>query len=120
MIARLINMAIGTWVFVAAFAFHNPPAQFVSMLILGLLVIAVEVGAMWSNSFRYLDMVLGLYLAISGYILPVNHHFVLWNNLCCGIAIGILSMFRTRLPARRWDLPPTARRHTRRPEEMEA
>lgn len=102
MLARFINILIAMWVIVAAFSYKPPVSQFVSMLIVGVLVMAFEALAFFSNRLRFVDTIVGAWLVLSAFVLPTGSDFVLWNNFFCGVAIVVLSMVRSRVKTGPW------------------
>lgn len=124
MTSRVLNMLIATWIFVAAFAYTIHSGLFVNMIIISLVLVASEVASMWNNSWHVLSMIVGVWLAVSAYLLGTANSFILWNNLIFGALVFVFSAFGRRVPLRRWDLPATARRDDRpidrRGDEVEA
>lgn len=113
MFARFINIFVAMWVLVTAFAFDIPTSQFISMVAVAILVMAVEALSFFANDVRFAATVLGMWLLISGFVLPAPSDFIVWSNFLCGVTIAVLSMVRTRVRQGRW--MPESRRGAEAP-----
>ncbi len=98
----MVNILLATWLFVTAFAFNAATAQFWSLLLVSVLVVAFEALSMWRNELRFVDTVLGLWLVLSVWLLPPRNDFIYWNNIVCGLLIVVMSMIRSRVKHEPW------------------
>lgn len=105
--ARGVNVALGVWLFVSAFIWPHSYAQFTNSWIVGVLVAAVAVIAMWAPPARYLNAALGVWLFISAFALPSVSSATVWNHVIVGIAIFAASLMSTTTRVRTSPTTPT-------------
>ena len=90
--ARTLNVILGVWVFVSAFAWPHPPAAFTNTWIVGLLVAIFALIAMRTPGARFVNTALAIWLFVAAFVLPHVETGSVWNNALCAIAIFILSL----------------------------
>jgi hypothetical protein len=90
--ARTLNVILGVWLFISAFAWPHTPASFTNTWLVGLLVVIFALIAMRTPSTRYVNTALAIWLFISAFALPRASVATAWNNALCAIAIFILSL----------------------------
>ncbi len=99
---RLVNAALGVWLFISAFVWPNSGPQMTNTWVCGVLCVAFAITGMGVPRARYLNTALGVWLYVTAWALPTQHVATLWNNVLCAIAIFVLSLVSsdsTRLPA---------------------
>lgn len=92
MAARVLNVLIGVWLFISAFAWHHSFAQFTNTWILGVLCVVFALVAMQYPWVSYLNTALAVWLFLSAILLPRINTATTWNNLICAIAIFVVSL----------------------------
>jgi hypothetical protein len=79
-IARLLNLILGTWLFVSAFLWDHSAAQRTNTWILGVLIAVFALAAMSAPAFRWVNTVLAVWLFISSWALPHHNFWAMFNN----------------------------------------
>jgi hypothetical protein len=90
--ARVLNVLLGIWLFISAFAWPHSAAQRTNTWIVGVLCVIFALAAMAMSSARYLNTVLAIWLFISAWALPTVSVGTIWNNVLVSIAIFIVSL----------------------------
>jgi hypothetical protein len=99
---RLVNVALGVWLFISAFVWQNSRAQMTNTWICGVLCVVFAITGMGVPRARYFNTALAVWLYVTAWALPTQHIATLWNNVLCAIAIFVLSLVPSdtkRLPA---------------------
>jgi hypothetical protein len=97
---RIVNMALGCWLFMSVLLWPHSRPQFVNALWVGflvLLVAAIAAGAV--ARVRFVNSALGLWLMASTFVLPSEHRGTVWNHLCTGFLVFLVSLL-PNLPER--------------------
>jgi hypothetical protein len=89
---RIINVALGTWLFLSAFAWPHSRAQQTNTWIVGALTVAIAYAGMTVPWARYFNTVLAIWLFISAFVLPKLSVGTVWNNVLVAIAIFCVSL----------------------------
>ncbi|AKT41598.1 SPW repeat domain-containing protein [Chondromyces crocatus] len=89
---RAINVALGVWLFVSAFAWQHAYAQFTNAWVCGVLCTAFAVMALWVSAARHLNTALGIWVVLSAWVLPSTSTLSVWNSVITGIAIFAVSL----------------------------
>jgi hypothetical protein len=89
---RLLNTALGVWLFISAFLWPHTMAQRTNTWILGVLTVIFSLGATNFPQMRYLNTILAVWLFISAWALPNNNAGTVWNNVLVAIAIFVVSL----------------------------
>jgi hypothetical protein len=92
MSARVINVILGVWLFISAFAWQHSPQQLTNTWVLGVLCVAFALIALAMPQARYLNTVLAVWLFISAFVLPRANSGTVWNNALVAIAIFLASL----------------------------
>jgi hypothetical protein len=109
---RLVNVALGVWLFISAFTWHHTHAQMTNAWICGVLCVAfaiIGIGVPWA---RYLNTALAVWLFVTAWALPpeaFSSIATVWNNVLCAIAIFVVSL----VPSSTMNLPSGLTRVTR-------
>jgi hypothetical protein len=92
---RIINVILGVWLFISAFAWPHSHAQMTNTWICGVLCVLFALISMAVPWVRYLNTALAIWLFISAWALPTLSPGTVWNNVLCAIAIFIVSLVPT-------------------------
>lgn len=90
--ARIINILLGVWLFISAFAWSHTSAQFTNAWLVGLLVAGFAAAALRVEWARYVNTVLAVWLFLSNWILATAAEATAWNNIIVAIAIFVVSL----------------------------
>src|SRR5687768_12884092 len=94
--AAIINVLIGLWIMITPglFEFEKIPAN--NHYIVGPLVITMAVASIWevNRSFRYFNLVAGIWLIISPLLLSYQTSEEITNSLASGILMIFLSLVK--------------------------
>ena len=96
--ARLVNVVLGIWLVISAFAWPHSEAQRMNAWILGVLCVAFALAALFEPTARYLNTVLSAWLLVSAWALPTVSLGTMWNSALVAIAIFFVSL----APPRGW------------------
>ncbi len=90
--ARWLNLLLGVWLFISAFAWEHSAPERTNTWILGVLCVAFALIAMTTPTARWLNTALSVWLFVSVWALP--HHVLgtMWNNALVAIAVFLLSL----------------------------
>lgn len=94
--ARILNVILGAWLFISAFAWPHTLAQRTSTWIVGALCVIFALIATSAPRFRYVNTILAIWLFISAWVLPSESAGTMWNNVIVAIAIFIVSLAPSR------------------------
>jgi hypothetical protein len=89
---RMVNVILGIWLFISAFAWPHSQSQLTNTWILGALCVVFALVAMGVPWVRYLNTLLAIWLFISAWALPSTSAGTIWNNVLVAIAIFIVSL----------------------------
>ena len=88
MFPRLVNLAIGLWLFLSAFLWRHTRAQFDNAWIVGVAVVTLALWALAGRTWtRFFNVALGGWLMLSTVLLPTGNGGTLWNHVLCGLAL---------------------------------
>ena len=88
----ILNVALGAWLFISAFAWRHSQAQMTNTWILGILCAAFAIVSMAVPRVRHLNSLLAIWLFISAWALPTVKMATVWNNSLVAIAVFVLSL----------------------------
>jgi hypothetical protein len=89
---RLINVALGVWLFVSAFLWRHSHAQLTNTWIVGVLCVLVALVGMAVPRARYINTLLAIWLFVSAWALPTISVGTIWNNVLVSIAVFVISL----------------------------
>lgn len=92
MSARYINVILGAWLFISAFAWAHTEAQMTNTWICGVLAVIFALIATRVQEVRYVNAALAVWLFISAWALPHVSIGTVWNNVLVSIAIFIVAL----------------------------
>lgn len=101
MAPRTLNVLLGIWLFISAFAWSHSAAQQTNTWTLAVLCVVFAVLAMHLAQVRYLNTALAVWLFISAFALATRSHGTLWNNALVAIAVFVVSL----MPAEKLQIP---------------
>jgi hypothetical protein len=90
--ARMLNVALGVWLFISAFAWPHTMAQHTNTWICGVLGVIFALAATRYSQARVLNTILSVWLFISVWVLPRANAGTAWNNALVAIAMFCLSL----------------------------
>lgn len=108
MAARSLNILLGIWLFISAFAWAHSTPQLTNTWILGVLCVLFALLALRVAPARYLNTALAVWLFVSAFVLPGSSHGTLWNNVLVAIAIFVVSLAPSDRLQRPANTPRTA------------
>ncbi len=91
-VARGINLVLGIWLFISAFAWEHTLAERTNTWILGILCVLFALIAMSTPAARWLNTALAIWLFISVWALPHHNLATMWNNAIVAILVFALSL----------------------------
>jgi hypothetical protein len=95
MAARTLNVLLGVWLFISAFAWPHNQAEMTNTWILGVLCVIFALVATRVEWVRYANTVLAVWLFVSAFALHPASHATVWNNGLVAIAIFVISLLAT-------------------------
>jgi hypothetical protein len=115
--ARLINVFLGVWLFISAFAWAHTDAQFANSWVCGVLCVIFSLVALGYPPARYLNTVLSIWIFVSAWILPTREVATVWSNVFVALSIFLVSLIPSeREPVRSMPYPVGRDRHGSRGE----
>src|SRR5512142_3086914 len=91
-VARGINVVLGIWLFISAFAWEHTAAERTNTWILGVLCVVIALIAMSTPVARWLNTALAIWLFISVWALPHDNLGTMWNNAVVAIIVFLASL----------------------------
>ena len=88
----IINVILGVWLFISAFAWPHSQAEMHNTWICGVLCAVFALLSMFVPQARYLNTALAVWLFISAWALPTVSAGTIWNNVLVAIAIFVYSL----------------------------
>lgn len=93
--ARGLNILLGIWLFISAFAWPHTRAQFANTWIVAVVVVAFAIIALGVREVRMLNTLVAIWLFISAFALRGPSRATVWNNALVAVAILIVSLVPT-------------------------
>jgi len=90
--ARWLNILIGVWLFISAFAWQHSMASRTNSWICGILVVVFAAMALAYPAVRYLNTILGIWLIVAGCALHHVASGTQWNNIIIGAVVLLVSL----------------------------
>lgn len=94
--ARILNVILGAWLFISAFAWPHGAAQRTSASITGALCVVFSLLSRTMPWAQYANTVLAIWLFVSAWALPPEGIGTLWNNAIVAIAVFVFSLIPDR------------------------
>jgi hypothetical protein len=96
MIARVLNVMLGVWLFVSAGLWLHDGWQFYNAWICGALMVTFGIAGLQGRAWgRLANIVLGFWLMASSLIVPWQAWATPWNHLLVGVSVVILALLPT-------------------------
>lgn len=92
---RALNVVLGAWLFLSAFAWPHARSQFINTLITGVLVVVFALGACVAPRVRYFNTILSAYLFVSAWCYPSSTMAEMatqWHNAMVALWIFLISV----------------------------
>jgi hypothetical protein len=90
--ARWLNILIGIWLFISAFAWQHSMAARTNSWICGILAVVFAAIALGYPAVRYLNTILGIWLIVAGGALHHVASGTQWNSIIVGVIILLVSL----------------------------
>jgi multisubunit Na+/H+ antiporter MnhB subunit len=90
--SSIINVILGAWLFISAFAWPHTTSQMSNTWIVGVLCVIcalISVAVPWV---RYLNTALAVWLFVTTWALPSTSPGTVWNNILVAIAMFVVSL----------------------------
>ena len=102
--ARYLNVLVGAWLLVSAFAWRHDQAASANTWICGILVLAFALWALWMPTMQWWNTLIGAWVVFAGFALQHLSAATQWNNVILGVLILLISLVPSQpLPDRRGD-----------------
>jgi len=92
---RGVSAVVGIWVFLSSFLWSHTSSAATNTWILGVLIAAASVWAMYRPPVRYLTTMFALWLFFASIALPHQVVGTLWSNLISAIVVFVMSLVPT-------------------------
>src|SRR5262245_50682996 len=89
MIAQVLNVLVGVWLFFSAFAWPHTHAQMTNAVLGAIACGILAVLGFFFGPARYLGAALGVWVFLSAFLLPTQSRVTLWNDSLIGIAMFV-------------------------------
>lgn len=89
---RIVNVALGAWLFVSAFLWPHATAEMINAALVGAAIVVIgSVGTKWPN-LRFLNAALAVWLFASAYLLPTLAWGTGANSGLVAISVFLVSL----------------------------
>lgn len=89
---RMINLALGAWLFVSAFLLPRAGVAFTNTWIMGVVIVGFALLEMAAPLARWVNALAGAWVFIAALVIPHVSIASFWNDLIVGAAVAILSL----------------------------
>lgn len=93
MTARIVNVLIGTWLFLSAFGWPHSPAQGMTALVCGALTLLTALLSIYYPRVRYLTALIAVVLFVGSLATAGRYDRTFWHNAVVAIAIFVVALF---------------------------
>lgn len=91
--ARIVNIILGVWLVISAFAWPHSPSQMTNTWVMGALAVVFALIAMFASpQARHLNTAVAVWLFISAFALPSISRGTVWNNVVVSIVMFACSL----------------------------
>jgi hypothetical protein len=101
MAARVLNVLIGTWLFLSAFAWPHGLMQGMAALVCGILTMLTALVSIYYPRVRYVTAVIAVGLFVSSMSTAVRYDRTFWHNAVIAIAIFVVALVDRGTPRER-------------------
>jgi SPW repeat len=95
---RWLNIAVGAWLFISAFLWPHAANAYANTWLVGLLIVAAAIVAMYVPWVRWLNTVFAVWLFFSTFAFVHAEPATTWNNAIVAIVVFVTSLAPGRLP----------------------
>lgn len=95
--ARWTNVVLGAWLFASAFLWRHTEASFFNTWIVGVIIVAVALGAMAVPALRYVNTAVAMYLFLTSIFVPHVFLASAWHNGIVAVAVFLVSLVPSRV-----------------------
>jgi hypothetical protein len=92
MTARTLNLILGLWLFVSAFAFQRTPSAFTNAWIVGLASALFALAGMTRAPARFANTALSAWLLASAFLLAHRSPTTRWHDVAAAVLMLLLSL----------------------------
>lgn len=103
---RWINLVLGVWLFISAFIWPHTESAQTNTWIVGVLIAAAAIWAMFTPQVRWLNTVLAIWLFVSTLVIPHVTTGTVWNNVIVAIVVFLVSLMPSGASTTRTARPP--------------
>jgi hypothetical protein len=94
--ASWLTILLGIWVIISPFVvqFSQLPAAMWNNVIVGIVIAVLAIirtSVPWQTGWSWANVILGIWMIISPFVLGVMTTAILWNNIILGIVIAIVA-----------------------------
>ncbi|WP_437851137.1 SPW repeat domain-containing protein [Sorangium sp. So ce363] len=97
---RGINIALGIWLLISAFAWRHSRDEFTNTWVVGALCVVFALIALWAPRARYATAILAVWLFVSAWTIPALLMATVWNNALVAVGILVVSLLATDVAVR--------------------
>jgi len=90
---RILNVLIGTWLFVSAFMWPHSPLEAAFTMACGGLSVVFALATIYYRGFRYVNAGLSALLFVSTIVVSAWRGPTMWHNAVIAIALFVLALF---------------------------
>jgi len=90
--ARTLNLILGLWLFVSAFAIPRTPSEFTNAWIVGLASAIFALLGMTRGPARFANTALSAWLLTSAFLLPHRSPASVWHDVAAAVLMLLLSL----------------------------
>ena len=92
MTTRILNVLIGTWLFISAFAWTHSPLEAAFTMACGGLSVVFALATIYHGAFRYMNAGLAVLLFIATIVLSTWRGPTMWHNAVIAIAMFVVAL----------------------------
>jgi hypothetical protein len=92
---RWVNLLIGIWLIISAFAWPHGGGARANTWILGALIAIASIWAMYAPGARFLNTIFAIWLFFATLVIYHASAATVWNNLIAAVIVFVLSLIPT-------------------------
>lgn len=96
MSARILNVLMGTWLFLSAFMWPHQPVQGVATIACGVVIVLLSLGTIYVPTLRYGTAVAALALFVTSVVRSGISDRTVWHNTVVAVIVLIAALVDTR------------------------
>lgn len=89
---RWVNLLIGIWLIISAFAWYHTAGAQTNTWIVGALIAIASIWAMFAPSARFLNTIFAIWLFFATLVIHHGSTATVWNNLIAAVVVFVLSL----------------------------